>query len=83
MSCLPSSPRLSWTGASVAEIGRLLTIGRGQCESIWLRSSISPWMILLVDLPIIALSSMSVAAFYMVAHREAVGSLRGKLLRWK
>jgi hypothetical protein len=49
--------------------------------SVWLRSGVSPWMILAIDLPIFTASSVSVAAFYLVAHREAVGSLRG-ILPW-
>jgi len=49
--------------------------------SVWLRGGISPWMVALVDLPLFALTSLSVAAFYVVAHGEATGSKRG-LLRW-
>ena len=38
-------------------------------------------MVLLIDLPLFALSSLSVAAFYLVAHREAGQKLAGAL-RW-
>jgi cellulose synthase/poly-beta-1,6-N-acetylglucosamine synthase-like glycosyltransferase len=49
--------------------------------AVFLRAGISPWLLLAVDLPLFAFSSMSVAAFYLVAQREALGSWRG-IARW-
>jgi cellulose synthase/poly-beta-1,6-N-acetylglucosamine synthase-like glycosyltransferase len=46
-----------------------------------LRAEISPWMIAAIDLPLFMLSSLSVAAFYLVAQSQALGSWRG-ILRW-
>jgi cellulose synthase/poly-beta-1,6-N-acetylglucosamine synthase-like glycosyltransferase len=66
-----------------ANLGYPLMVGLALLvvPSVWLRSGVSPWMILAIDLPIFTASSLSVAAFYLVAHREAGGSLRG-MLRW-
>jgi len=49
--------------------------------SVWLRGGISPWLIVAVDLPIFTLSSLSVAAFYVVAQRVATGTWSGILRR--
>jgi len=49
--------------------------------AVWLRVDMAPWMIVLVDLPIFTLSSLSVAAFYWTARREATGSSKN-ILRW-
>ena len=49
--------------------------------AIWVRREISPWLILGVDLPLFTLSTVSVAAFYIAAHREALGRARHSL-RW-
>ncbi len=46
--------------------------------TIWLRRGINlEWMFVAVDLPLFALSTLSIAGFYAVAHREATGSFRG------
>ncbi|MEE8407990.1 MAG: cellulose synthase family protein [Myxococcota bacterium] len=44
--------------------------------AVWLRRDIATWMIAAVDLPLFAMSSVSVVAFYITAHREARGTLR-------
>ena len=49
--------------------------------SIWLRASFAPWLIAAVDLPLFIGSTLSVVAFYFVAHRAALGTWKG-LLRW-
>jgi cellulose synthase/poly-beta-1,6-N-acetylglucosamine synthase-like glycosyltransferase len=49
--------------------------------AIWLRREISPWLLAGVDLPLFTLSTVSVAAFYIAAHREALGRARHSL-RW-
>jgi len=45
--------------------------------AVWLRKGFSPGLILAVDLPLLVFSTVSVAAFYLVAEREALGRLRG------
>jgi cellulose synthase/poly-beta-1,6-N-acetylglucosamine synthase-like glycosyltransferase len=49
--------------------------------AVFLRAEISPWLILAVDLPLFTFSSLSVAAFYFLAQREAIGGWRG-IARW-
>jgi cellulose synthase/poly-beta-1,6-N-acetylglucosamine synthase-like glycosyltransferase len=49
--------------------------------SVWLRATVSPWLVAAVDLPLFAGSTISVVAFYFVAQREALGTWRG-ILRW-
>jgi len=49
--------------------------------AVWLRREISAWLILAVDLPLFTFSTFSVMTFYLVAQREALGTLRG-ILRW-
>jgi len=49
--------------------------------AVFLRAGISPWLVLAIDLPLFTFSSLSVATFYMVAQREALGSWRG-IARW-
>jgi cellulose synthase/poly-beta-1,6-N-acetylglucosamine synthase-like glycosyltransferase len=49
--------------------------------SVWLRASVSPWLIAAVDLPLFTGSTVSVVAFYFVAQSEALGTWRG-ILRW-
>ncbi len=66
-----------------ANVGYLLMVALALLvvPAVWIRAEISHWTLLLVDLPIVLFSSMSVAAFYVTAQREALGSWRG-LLRW-
>ncbi len=47
--------------------------------AVWLRAEIAPLQILLLDLPLFTLSSLSVAAFYLTAQRQALGSWKGIL----
>ena len=49
--------------------------------SMWLRTQDTSWMILHLDLPIFFISFFSKYAFYLAAHREAVGTWRG-IARW-
>ncbi|HXV77486.1 MAG TPA: cellulose synthase family protein [Candidatus Polarisedimenticolaceae bacterium] len=49
--------------------------------AVYLRAEISPWWIVAVDLPLFTFSSLSVAAFYVLAHGEATGR-RGGIARW-
>jgi hypothetical protein len=50
--------------------------------SVWLRGAASAWTLATIDLPLFALSTLSVVGFYLVAEREALGRLpRGALLR--
>ena len=82
-STLPWPVKLEATAHLTANIGYVLMVILALLvvPSVWLRVDVAPWMFALVDLPIFALSSLSVAAFYWVARREAVGSRRG-ILRW-
>jgi len=45
--------------------------------AVWLRREISPWLLASVDLPLFTLSSVSVAWFYVTAHRAALAPGRG------
>ncbi|MCP3978713.1 MAG: glycosyltransferase [bacterium] len=49
--------------------------------AVWVRRDVAPWLIAGVDLPLFTLSSVSVAAFYLVAQRASLGSWRG-IVRW-
>jgi len=49
--------------------------------AVHLRQHVAPWLIAVVDLPLVLGSTLSVAAFYVVAQRVALGSLRG-IFRW-
>ena len=44
--------------------------------AVWLRRGASAHQLALVDLPIVAISFVSIAGFYLVAQREAYGSWR-------
>jgi cellulose synthase/poly-beta-1,6-N-acetylglucosamine synthase-like glycosyltransferase len=59
----------------------MMTLALLVVPAVWLRSGISPWLILAVDLPLFALSTLSVAAFYVIARREARGSFAGLFRR--
>jgi cellulose synthase/poly-beta-1,6-N-acetylglucosamine synthase-like glycosyltransferase len=43
--------------------------------AVWLRQGFSPGLIVAVDLPLLVFSTVAVAAFYLVAEREAYGRL--------
>ena len=66
-----------------ANVGYVLMVGLALLvvPAVWLRREVATWMISAIDLPLFALSTLSVAAFYLVAQREALGSLRG-VPRW-
>ncbi|ANM32104.1 glycosyl transferase family 2 [Acidobacteria bacterium Mor1] len=66
-----------------ANIGYVLMVALAilVVPSVWLRGSQAAWQVLFIDLPIFTLSSLSVAGFYIVAQREALGSWRG-IARW-
>ena len=49
--------------------------------AVWLRREMAPELLLAIDLPLFTFSSVSVAAFYWFAEREALGGWRG-VLRW-
>lgn len=80
---LPVRVKLEATVHLTANLGYVLMVCLALLvvPSIWLRADISPWVIVLVDLPLFALSSLSVAAFYVVAQGRALGSRKG-ILRW-
>ncbi len=80
---LPLRVRLEAIFHLTANVGYLLVLLLATLvvPSIWLRSGISPWFLILVDLPLFALSTLSVGMFYVLAHREALGSWGG-IFRW-
>jgi cellulose synthase/poly-beta-1,6-N-acetylglucosamine synthase-like glycosyltransferase len=47
--------------------------------AVWLRRNAGAQQLALVDLPLVATSLVSIAAFYLVSQREAYGSWRGTL----
>jgi cellulose synthase/poly-beta-1,6-N-acetylglucosamine synthase-like glycosyltransferase len=49
--------------------------------AVFLRAGISAWMIVAVDVPLFTLSTLSIASFYLVAQREALGRWSG-IARW-
>jgi hypothetical protein len=82
-SALPWPVKLEATAHLTANIGYVLMVILALLvvPAVWLRVDLAPWTVALVDLPIFTLSSLSVAAFYWVARREARGSRRA-ILRW-
>jgi hypothetical protein len=81
--------RLAWpikleaTAHLTANVGYVLMVLLALLvvPAVWLRVEVAPWTVALVDLPIFALSSASVGAFYWTARREAGGEV-GSILRW-
>ena len=41
--------------------------------AVWMRKDIATWLIVAVDLPLFVFSTVSVAVFYLVAEKEALG----------
>jgi hypothetical protein len=80
---LPRAVKVEATFHLTANVGYVLMVALALLvvPAVWLRSDISPWLVAAVDLPLFAVTSLSVAAFYLVAQGEARGSRRG-LLRW-
>jgi len=80
---LPLRVKLESVVHLTANVGYLLMVLLALLvvPAVLLRAETSPWMIAAIDLPLFTLSSLSVAAFYLVAQREALGSWRG-ILRW-
>ncbi len=72
---LESVVHLTANSAYVLMVALALLIG----PAAWLRRGIGARQLALVDLPLIAASLLSIAAFYLVAHREAYGSRLGAL----
>ena len=66
-----------------ANFGYVLTLALAVLlvPAVWLRSTWAPWTFTAVDLPLFALSSISVARFYAVAHREANGTVWAAIRR--
>jgi len=80
---LPFKVKLESVCHLTANIGYLLMVVLALLlvPSIWLRHDIAPWMFASIDLPIFTLSTASVVAFYVIAHRRALGSWIGGV-RW-
>jgi cellulose synthase/poly-beta-1,6-N-acetylglucosamine synthase-like glycosyltransferase len=80
---LPRRVKVEATFHLTANVGYVLMVALALLvgPAVWLRRDISPWLLAGVDLPLFTLSSVSVAAFYVVAHRVALGPGR-RPLRW-
>lgn len=76
---LPLRVKLESVAHMTANVGYVLMVVLALlvAPSVWLRGETAPWTILLLDLPLFSLSTLSVVAFYLVAQREALGSWRG------
>jgi hypothetical protein len=82
-SSLPLRVKAEATAHLTANVGYVLMVVLAVLviPSVWLRASVSPWLIAAVDLPLFTASTLSVVGFYFVAQREARGTWRG-ILRW-
>jgi cellulose synthase/poly-beta-1,6-N-acetylglucosamine synthase-like glycosyltransferase len=80
---LPLAVKLESAVHLTANVGYVLMIVLAMLvvPAIFLRAEMSPWLIVGIDLPLFTFSSLSVAAFYVVAQREALGHGRG-IVRW-
>jgi hypothetical protein len=80
---LPLSTKLEAGAHLLANVGYLLmlVVALLVVPALWLRRGLAPWSVALVDLPIFALSTLSVVGFYCVAHTQAAGTRRGLLRR--
>jgi len=82
-SSLPLRVKAEATAHLTANVGYVLMVVLAVLviPSVWIRASVSPWLIAAVDLPLFTASTLSVVGFYFVAQREARGTWRG-ILRW-
>jgi cellulose synthase/poly-beta-1,6-N-acetylglucosamine synthase-like glycosyltransferase len=82
-STLPLKVKLEALFHLTANMGYVLVLALALLvvPSIWLRAGIPGWPFLWLDVPLFCLSSLSVAMFYLFAHREALGTWRG-IVRW-
>jgi cellulose synthase/poly-beta-1,6-N-acetylglucosamine synthase-like glycosyltransferase len=80
---LPLAVKLESVFHLTANVGYVLMVGLALLvvPAVFLRREVSSWMIATIDLPLFALSTLSVAAFYLVAQRAALGSVR-EFVRW-
>ena len=80
---LPLRVKLEATAHLTANVGYLMMIVMALTviPAVWIRGSTSPWLIAAIDLPLFTGSTISIIAFYFIAHREAIGSWHG-ILRW-
>ncbi len=76
---LPARVKIEAMFHLTANIGYVLMVALALLvvPAVFLRSDVAPWMIAAVDLPIFTVSTLSVAAFYVVSRREATGTWRG------
>lgn len=80
---LPLRVKLEAVAHLTANLGYLMMIVMALTviPAVWMRGSVSPWLVAAIDLPLFTGSTISIVAFYFVAHREALGSRRG-IVRW-
>jgi hypothetical protein len=64
-------------------VGYLLTVLLALLivPAVWVRGQAGAWSLLVIDLPLFALSGLSVARFYVLAQAETLGTWRG-IVRW-
>lgn len=80
-SSLPWRVKLESVFHLTANVGYLLMVVLALLvvPAVFLRVETAPWMIVAVDLPIFTLSTVSVAAFYLIAQRVSMRSWKGLL----
>jgi cellulose synthase/poly-beta-1,6-N-acetylglucosamine synthase-like glycosyltransferase len=80
---LPLGVKLESVFHLTANLGYVLMVALALLvvPAVFLRQDIAPWMIAVFDLPLFTLSTLSVAAFYVVAQRGELASPR-EFLRW-
>ena len=80
---LPLRVKVEATFHLTANLGYVMLLGLALLvvPAVWLRSGISAWQLVAIDLPLFSLSSLSVTAFYLIAQRQTLGSWSG-ILRW-
>lgn len=78
---LPTVVKLESVCHLLANVGYLMMVAVALLvvPSVYLRREAASWTLAAVDLPIFALSTLSVVAFYVVAQARARGSWRGTL----
>jgi len=77
-SAIPTSVKLESLFHLTANAGYVLMVALTLLigPAVWLRRGIGARELALIDLPLIAVSLISIAAFYLVSQREAYGSWR-------
>ncbi len=80
---LPLGVKIEAAAHLLANLGYLLMVlvATLVVPAVWIRRETSAWELVALDLPLFALSTLSVVAFYLLARHEAEGHARASL-RW-